>query len=71
MRRVMNRGGDGIEKSGIRVRRKVHRDRCLRHNRSDHFDIQHHFAIRTVRIAGRRILSMVDRNRGDRGRAQA
>ena len=60
--------GDGVEKSRVRVRAEIHGNSRLRRDRARHLDVEHHLAVRAVRIAGRAVGRMIDGHRSDRRR---
>ena len=64
---VVNRRGDRIEETLIRIGREIDGDLRCRSDRAGDLDIQHHLAIRAARIAGRLVLPVVDRDRGNLG----
>ena len=64
----MHGGCDRIQKAGVRVLRKVSDDLCAGRDRAGHFNIQHHFAIRAVRVSGGIVAAVADRNRRHGGR---
>src|SRR5215831_3284063 len=61
----MDGGADSIEKTLIGVWSEVHRYGRFRSNGAGHLDVQHHFSIRSVRIACRMIPAAIHRNGGD------
>jgi len=65
IRRVVHRRRHRVDKSLVRIRRKIHGDLGSRRNRSAHLDIQHDLSIRTVR-GPRSVLSSIHRNRRNR-----
>src|SRR6266851_5824427 len=65
----MNRGRHGIEKACIRVRSEVHDNVRRGRDRPHHLDVEHDFAVRTVRISRGGILAVIHRDRRDLGGA--
>jgi hypothetical protein len=63
----VNRRGDGVEKTLTSVRREVNSDMRSGSDRACDFYIEHYFAIGTIRIARRRILSVGYGYSGDFG----
>ena len=60
----------GIEKTLIGIRRKVDGDGCCRGDARSDFNVEHHFAVRAVRITGR-VGSAIDRDGDDGWRCHA
>src|SRR5208283_3680131 len=69
--RIMNRGSNRVEKPLIRVGREIHRNVRRGSNRAGNLDIQHHLAVRSVRITSRLVFPVVDGYRGDLGERYA
>ena len=69
VRRVVDRRGDGVEKTGVGVRaRNRRRCRACGAIEPDHLDIEHDLAVGSLGIAGRAVGRVIDRHRGDRRR---
>src|SRR5438132_7829151 len=68
---VMNGSGNCVEKTLIGIGGEIHRDVRRGSNRAGNLYVQHHLAVGSVRIAGRMILSMVDRYGHDLGTRNA
>jgi hypothetical protein len=62
---------DGIDETGVAVRREIHGDARARRDRARDLDVERHLAIGAVRIAGGRVRSVVDANRYDFRRLHA
>ncbi len=60
----MHRRADRINKSLVRIGRKIHHHLRPRSHRGRHLNIQHHLAIRARSGAGS-VLSLIDRDRRD------
>src|SRR5580698_6513982 len=58
--RIVDRRGDRVQKTGIRVGSEIDRNVRLGRDRTDDFDIEHHFPIRPVRVPGGCILAPID-----------
>src|SRR3984893_3903628 len=62
---VVNRRGDRVKKSGIRIRREIDDDVGTRSYRPGALDIEHHLPVRSVGISRGMVFSMVHRYGGD------
>src|SRR6185312_16689744 len=67
----MNGGRYRIENARVRTGREVHGNGRCRSDRTRHLDIQHHLAIRSIRIASWLVRGLVDRDRRDSGSLEA
>ena len=61
----MDRGGDCVEETGVRIGPEIDRDICPRCDRADSLDVQHDLTVGAVRVTGRLVLAVVHRDHGD------
>ncbi|CAM2156783.1 hypothetical protein PT2222_30135 [Paraburkholderia tropica] len=60
---VVQRRAHRVDETGFAVGREVHRDQRGRRERAHDLDVERHFAVRAVRVAGRRVLRLIDGHR--------